>query len=141
MLTGNNAVGANPAASDVFIPVATSTAPQTRVVHLRSLEALRTAHSDWDDLWRRSEVTFPTMRAELIAQWVEHFASGAEFHALAVEHHGRWAAALPMLRKKIGPLIVAGVLPCNQWSSSGEFLLDLSADVNPAVEALLDALH
>ena len=65
----------------------------------------------------------------------------AEFHAIAIEQNGRWVAALPMLRRKIGRLINAGVLPCNEWSSSGEFLLDLSADVDSVMELFLNAIN
>ena len=120
----------NPAAGDLGTPATILPPSKPQVIHLRSLEELRAAASDWDDLWRRSEVTFPTMRAELLAQWIEHFAAGAEFHAIAVQQEGRWVAALPIVRRKIGRLINAGVLPCNEWSSSGECLLDFSADVN-----------
>jgi CelD/BcsL family acetyltransferase involved in cellulose biosynthesis len=130
----------NPAAGDHVIPATILPPSKPQVIHLRSLEELRAAASDWDDLWRRSEVTFPTMRAELLAQWIEHFAADAEFHAIAVQQDGRWVAALPIVRRKIGRLIKAGVLPCNQWSSSGECLLDFSADVKQVLHLLLDAL-
>jgi CelD/BcsL family acetyltransferase involved in cellulose biosynthesis len=131
----------NPAAGDLVIPATILPPSKPRVIHLHSLEELRAAASDWDDLWRRSEVTFPTMRAELLAQWIEHFAADAEFHAIAVQQDGRWVAALPILRRRIGRLIKAGVLPCNQWSSSGECLLDFSADVKQVLQLLLDALR
>ena len=140
MSLGNNIIGMNPMTGEIIIPLAASPSSELRVIHLRSVEELRAAASDWDDLWQRSEVTFPTMRAELLAQWIEHFAAGAEFHAIAVEQGGRWVAALPMVRRKIGRLINAGVLPCNEWSSSGECLLDPSADVNRVMEVFLDAL-
>jgi CelD/BcsL family acetyltransferase involved in cellulose biosynthesis len=95
-----------------------------RIVHLRSLEELRAAASAWDDLWRRSETTFPTLRAELIAQWIEHFAPQAKFMAVAVEENGRFMAALPLLRRKIARVFRGGAFPCNEWSSSGDLLWD-----------------
>ncbi len=49
-------------------------------------------------------------------------------------------AALPLVRRRIGGIVRAGALPCNQWSSSGECLLDLSADANCTLPMLLDAL-
>jgi CelD/BcsL family acetyltransferase involved in cellulose biosynthesis len=130
----------NQAMGDIVVPATIPQPNNPRIIHLRSLEELRAAALDWDDLWQRSEVTFPTMRAELLAQWVEHFAAGAEFHAVAVRRGGRWVAALPMVQRRIGRLIKAGVLPCNQWSSSGECLLDFSADVNQIMPVFLDAL-
>lgn len=140
MFLGNNIVGMNPMTGEIIIPPAASPPSELRVVHLRSVQELRAAASNWDDLWQRSEVTFPTMRAELLAQWIEHFAARAEFHAIVVEQDGRWAAALPMVRRKIGRLVNAGALPCNEWSSSGECLLDFSADVIRVMAVFLDAL-
>lgn len=124
----------------IIVQSAISPPGSPQVMHLSSLEQLRFAASDWDDLWLRSEVTFPTMRAELLAQWIEHFAPDAEFHAVAIRQGGQLAAALPLVRRKIGRLINAGVLPCNQWSSSGELLLDPSADANQIMPLLLDGL-
>ncbi len=45
-------------------------------IHLTSVAALRTNAAAWDDLWQRSDVSLPLLRAELLAQWVEHFAPG-----------------------------------------------------------------
>jgi hypothetical protein len=98
------------------------TAP--RIVHLRSVEELRAAAPAWDDLWRRSAAAFPTLRAELIAQWVEHFAPRAKFMAVAVEENGRFNTALPLLRHKIARVFRGGAFACNAWSSSGDLLLD-----------------
>jgi hypothetical protein len=111
-----------------------------RIIHLHSVGELRDVADLWDDLWLRSEVTFPTMRAELLAQWMEQFAAGSRFHAIVVEHDGRWVAALPLLRRKIGRLIDADALPCNEWSSSGEFMLDPSADDDRIMDAFFDAI-
>jgi CelD/BcsL family acetyltransferase involved in cellulose biosynthesis len=113
---------------------------EPRVIHLHSACELRKAADAWDDLWQRSEVTFPTMRAELLAQWIEHFATGSRFHTIAIEQENRLVAALPLLRRKLGGLISAGVLPCNEWSSSGEFLLDQSADADRVMDVFFHAM-
>ena len=96
------------------------------VVHLDSLDALRATAEAWDDLWRRSDATLPSLRAELLAQWVEHFARPDDFHAVAVEAEGRLVAALPLVRRRIAGLLDAGAMPCNEWSASGDLLLDSS---------------
>jgi CelD/BcsL family acetyltransferase involved in cellulose biosynthesis len=111
-----------------------------RIVHLRNLEELRAAAPAWDDLWRRSETTFPTVRAQLIAQWVEHFAPRAEFMAVAVEENGRFTAALPFVRRKIARVFRGAAFPCNEWSSSGDLLLDPNAGVEQTLDLLLSAL-
>jgi hypothetical protein len=64
----------------------------------------------------------------LLAQWVEHFARPDDFHALAVEAQGRLVAALPLVRRKIARLLNAGTMPCNEWSASGDLLLDSSVE-------------
>ena len=104
-----------------------------RIVHLRSLEELRAIAPAWNDLWRRSATTFPTLRAEHIAQWVEHFAPRAKFMAVAVEEDGRLTAALPLLRRKIAHVFRGGAFPCNEWSSSGDLLW--AADVESGYHA------
>jgi len=66
---------------------------------LDSIGAIRCRAAAWDRLWQRSEVSLPTARAELTAQWLEHFARKASFCVLSVEDDGdlvacyRWQAA------------------------------------------------
>src|SRR3972149_5293608 len=97
------------------------------LVHLTSAAALRNAATAWDDLWWRSDVTLPTVRAELLAQWLEQFGGKAEFHALAVESGGHWVAALPLVSRRIAGVIRAGSLPCNPWLPCGDLLIDPTA--------------
>jgi CelD/BcsL family acetyltransferase involved in cellulose biosynthesis len=130
----------NPAADEFVVSTAIQSSDNAQVVHIRSPDELRAAAADWDDLWLRSDVTFPTIRAELLAQWLERFAGLAEFHAVAIKRDGRFVAALPIVRRRLGGAIRAGVLPCNEWSSSGECLLDFAADANAALSSLLKAL-
>lgn len=112
---------------------------QLRIVHLDSLIALRSAAEAWDDLWRRSTATLPSLRAELLAQWVEQFARPEQFHAIAVEAEGRLVAALPLAPRRIGRVLPVAAMPCNEWSSSGELLWDASA-APAAIDALAAAI-
>jgi len=112
-----------------------------RLIHLNSLDELRAAAGAWDDLWRRSDVAVPTARAELVAQWVEQFAPGARFRAVAVEDQGQWVAALPLVGRRIKRIIAAGTMPSNQWSASGELLLDPTADPEPVSSALVAGMR
>ena len=68
-----------------------------RTIYLTSVEQLRAAAADWDDLWWRSETALPTARAETLAQWVEQFRPHAKFHVLIVADGPRWVAALPLV--------------------------------------------
>lgn len=111
-----------------------------RLVHLASIADLRAAAAAWDDLWQRSEVTMPTARAETLAQWLDQFAPQADFRALVVEDRGQWIAALPLVHRKLGRIVDAGVLPSNEWSLCGELLLDPGAEADAALDALVAAL-
>jgi CelD/BcsL family acetyltransferase involved in cellulose biosynthesis len=130
------------------IPISTSTyhgtTPVTslRVIHLTSIDQLREESAAWDDLWWRSHAALPTARAELIAQWVEHFRPRAAFRAIVVERRGRWVAALPLIGQPIGWMFPVGRLPGNAWSTCGELLLDAStaADADDAEVAGADAV-
>ncbi len=112
---------------------------QQRIIHLKSIDDLRSAAPAWDDLWWRSDVALPTARAELLAQWLECFARRSDFHAFAVEEDGRWVAALPLISRRLAGLLPAGTLPCNPWSPCGELLLDPAADTAAALDAILAA--
>jgi CelD/BcsL family acetyltransferase involved in cellulose biosynthesis len=110
-----------------------------RLVQLNSATEIRAAASEWNDLWRRSEVTVPTARAELIAHWIEHSAPAA-VRALAVERDGRFVAALPLIGGRLKRFIPIGRLPYNNWSWAGDLLLDPAADIPEALNRLLAGL-
>lgn len=108
-----------------------------RVLHIRSLDQLRDRAADWDDLWLRSDVALPTLRAELIAQWAEAFALRERLMALTIEDGGRMLAALPLVGSRVPPLpLRLGGLTANPWSPNGELLLDPECDVAAVARAL-----
>ncbi|MBN2473734.1 MAG: GNAT family N-acetyltransferase [Pirellulales bacterium] len=110
-----------------------------RLVQLDSIDQLRAAAPVWDDLWWRSDVAFPTYRAELVAQWVEQFAPGEEFRALVVADQRQWVAALPLVSRKLCKVIRACELPLNEWISRGEVLWDAAADADAVMDLLAQA--
>lgn len=113
-----------------------------QVLSITSLDELRSFASAWDDLWRRSDVTLPMARAEMIAQWVEEFSPEAEFRALVVEDGGRWLAALPLISRRKAGLGTIGALPTNEWPSGAELLWDNAAVGDARIgDAFLDALR
>lgn len=112
-----------------------------RVVEIESVSALREAAPAWDDLWQRSEITSPLLRAEMVAQWVEHFAPRSGFHALAVEEGGRYLAALPLVRCFHCPGFTVGGTTTNAWSPNGDLLLDRHVDAAAPLNALVAALR
>jgi hypothetical protein len=102
---------------------------------------LRAVAGKWDDLWWRSDVTMPTVRAELVAQWVEQFAPQSRFHALVVEDQDQYVAALPLVDHRIAPLVQVGGLPSNEWAPSGSLLLDEQADTHAVLDVLVEAIE
>jgi CelD/BcsL family acetyltransferase involved in cellulose biosynthesis len=108
-------------------------------IHLTSVADLRADAAAWDDLWQRSDVALPLLRAELLSQWVEHFAPQADFRALVVADQSRWIAALPLVSCRVGRLMSAGQLPCNPWAPCGDLLCDAAAVEDDAVMDLLAA--
>lgn len=113
-----------------------------RLLHLRSVAELRGRAAAWDDLWQRSDLALPTLRAELIAQWVEAFAPRQRLSLLAVEEGNELLAALPLVGRPVGrvPLLRAGGLTANPWSPNGELLLDPQCDAAAVARLLADAL-
>jgi CelD/BcsL family acetyltransferase involved in cellulose biosynthesis len=111
-----------------------------RTIHLTSVADLRAAASAWDDLWQRSDVALPLLRAELLARWLVDFHPQADFHALVVADQSRWIAALPLVSCRVGWVIPAAGLPCNPWASCGDLLCDAMApDVDVAMDLLVAA--
>lgn len=107
---------------------------------LDSVESIRAAAAAWDSLWQRSGVTLPTARAELVAQWLEHFAPSRAAQALVVEQNGEFLAALPLAGRRIRRLITVGDVTWNEWSPSGELLLDPHCEAEAVLGRLLDGL-
>lgn len=107
---------------------------------LDSVESIRAVAPAWDSLWQRSGVTMPTARAELVAQWLECFAPGKAAQSLVVEQDGEFLAALPLVGRRIRRLLTVGDVTWNEWSPSGELLLDPQCDVGAVLSCLLDGL-
>lgn len=111
-----------------------------RVIEFASPCQLRRYAYHWDALWQRSEVTVSTVRAELLAQWLEQFAPRRRFRALVVEQHGRFQAALPLVDRPLGGILDVGGLPSNEWTHGGDLLVDRAESATEAVDALVRAL-
>ena len=107
---------------------------------LDSVHQLRAVAPAWDALWQRSETTFPTARAELVAQWLEHFAPRARLRILLVREADELVAALPLVGRRLRAVLPVGDLTMNYWSPNGELLLDPTADQEPVLDILADAL-
>jgi CelD/BcsL family acetyltransferase involved in cellulose biosynthesis len=111
-----------------------------RLIQLDSVSEIRAVAAAWDDLWRRSEVALPIARAELVAQWLETVAPRATVRALAIEQDGQLVAALPLVGGQVHRLLRVGRLPANHWSWAGDLLVDPSAELEPAMELLAEAV-
>jgi CelD/BcsL family acetyltransferase involved in cellulose biosynthesis len=112
-----------------------------RIVRLDSVAEIRGAAAAWDDLWWRSDVAWPIARAELVAQWIEQFAPQSPLLCLAVEDQGQWVAALPLVCTPRWRVLKSGTLPGNEWSPSGDLLLDPDADAEVVLDVLLGRLR
>lgn len=99
-----------------------------RVLHLKSLAELRLHAGAWDCLWQRSAVTIPTVQAALLEHWLVHFENAGNFEAIVVERDGRWAAALPLVRRRLRGVLSAATMPSNHWTPAGDLLVDPAAD-------------
>ncbi|MBN2580009.1 MAG: GNAT family N-acetyltransferase [Pirellulales bacterium] len=104
---------------------------------INSVEELRSAAADWDDLWQRSDVAAPTARAELVAQWVEAFAPRSGFRAAVVRDQGKLVAALPLVRKRLYRVLSAAMIPANAWLPTGGGLL---VDADRATDQVMGLL-
>ena len=104
---------------------------------LHSTSELRSLHTSWDDLWQRSDLTSALVRAESTANWVDHFCPHASFRAVTVERAGRLVAALPLVIRRLRPMLTVAALPTNEWSVNGDLLLDRDEDVAAVLDKLV----
>jgi CelD/BcsL family acetyltransferase involved in cellulose biosynthesis len=114
------------------------------VFHLEQfdrVEEIRASAAAWDDLWRRGEVTIPTARAELVAEWVEAFAPAARLRALVVRRGEVMVAALPLVGRRVGGVLPVGGTTVNYWSPNGELLLDPTGDTEAILDLLIDGIE
>jgi CelD/BcsL family acetyltransferase involved in cellulose biosynthesis len=111
------------------------------LLQLDSIAQLRALSEAWDRLWLRSEVSIPTARAELVAQWLEHFAPRDQLRVLIVRQEGKLVAALPLVSQRRRRLLTVGDLTWNCWSPNGELLLDPAVDADRVLDRLTEALE
>lgn len=110
---------------------------------LHSTSQLLGHAADWNDLWQRSQCSWPTMRAEPLAQWCNTFCPRAKLQLLIAEHDGQWTAALPLYVDRVGPLAAAR-LPGGDLCSVGDLLFDESlarGEAEAAARLLVDAVR
>lgn len=107
------------------------------ILHYRSTAELRDDADRWDELWLRSDVAAPTMRAALIADWADCFAANDRFAAVALEDDGRLVAALPLIARRSSHLLRLGVLPVDDWNLANDILLDPQSDAEELCRRLV----
>jgi CelD/BcsL family acetyltransferase involved in cellulose biosynthesis len=113
--------------------------PQVHV--LDSFQDIAAMADRWNDLWQRSDVTSPVMRAETLGNWLDCFAPEQEFRAVVVEHQDRLLAALPLVEQKWARFITTGGLPVNEWSMAGDLLLDRAEEAADAAGRIAGTLN
>jgi CelD/BcsL family acetyltransferase involved in cellulose biosynthesis len=111
-----------------------------KLVRLESIDAIRRAAGGWDRLWLASDVSMPTVRAEMVAGWIEHFAPQGPVVALVVEEAGEPVAALPLAARRLANVVPVGDLTSNCWAASGDLLIRPDGDVDAALDLLAEGL-
>jgi CelD/BcsL family acetyltransferase involved in cellulose biosynthesis len=105
-----------------------------------SADEFRAYSAEWDDLWSRSSTTVPLARAAFVAHWIDAFSPHQPIRAVAVEHDGRFVAAIPLIEERIKRVLPVLKLPTNHWASNGDLLLDQSTLAAQEQDRALDML-
>jgi len=113
---------------------------RVKIHHLNSLERVEAIGGAWDELWQRSANMFPSTQSAGISQWMRHFASSHNFHAIAIQHNNKLQAALPLVEQRWKRVFSVASLPGNEWSPIGNLMLDWSDDSPTAITKLVAAL-
>ena len=107
---------------------------------LTGAQALVDIQDEWNALWSRADVTYPGVRAENIAIWMQQFETDRELKLVTVWEQEQLVAALPLYDKerKFGSAVWS--LTCNCWADSGDLLLDPEHPSQDLCEALVSVL-
>ena len=107
---------------------------------LTGAQALVDIKDEWNALWSRADVTYPGVRAENIAIWMQQFETDRELKLVTVWEQEQLVAALPLYDKerKFGSAVWS--LTCNCWADSGDLLLDPEHPSQDLCEALVSVL-
>ena len=108
---------------------------------LIGLQSLLDNAKAWNDLWTRSDVTYPGSLAENIVAWMRRFEAHRDLIVSTVWDNERLVAALPLFNngKKFG--LSNWSLTTNCWAISGDLLLDPKYSSDLLCESLIDALE
>lgn len=101
-----------------------------------TLAELRQYADQWNDLWERSDVRLPTVRAEGVNLWCQSFAPRHDFTALVIESDKKFVAALPLLIDRAGKFFTVYRLPTNCTVNAGDLLVDPAHDLQLATQLL-----
>lgn len=110
------------------------------LAELDSIDSIRRAAAEWDDLWQHSALTLPSMRAEPLCLWLAHFARDAQVRALVVSRGGQMQAALPLIQSSRCRLFATGAQPVNEWALAGDLLLTSEEPPRDTLAALIEGL-
>lgn len=107
---------------------------------LTGTQALVEIQHQWNELWLRSDVTYPGKRAENIALWMQQFEVGRELKLVTLWEQKRLVAALPLYdrERKFGMSVWS--LTSNCWADAGDLLLDPDYPSEDLCDALVGAL-
>lgn len=106
---------------------------------LRSLRELVEIQEPWDRLWEQSDSTSPLTRNQPLVIWLKHFADERDLRVVTVWESDQLVAALPLVIVRKRGLKVAE-LPNNEWSFSGDLLIEKSNQAN-VMSALVQGLN
>lgn len=111
-----------------------------RLVKLNDVNQLRQAAAQWDELWQRSLVQLPTLRAEPLAQWIEKFASDQELCVMILADDDRFVAALPLIERRIKGVVRAGEF-ASAFDPRCGLLLDPGANASKVARGIATAMN
>jgi CelD/BcsL family acetyltransferase involved in cellulose biosynthesis len=113
-------------------------APAFRVRTLTNVAQMQEVADGWHELWSRCEgARTPYLSYEWVRTWAEHYVPDGGLHVLVVEHDGRVAGIMPLMRHRYG----GGPFSVFALETVGRESRNLIALVDPRLtETVIDAL-
>ena len=100
-------------------------------IDMDGFEFLSIYGAEWDDLFRRSDVSNPFSLSTNLRLAIKEFWPNCQFRIVAIKNgHGRFVAALPLIENSVLPGLNYLELPNNEWGNWGDLLIDSETNVD-----------
>ncbi len=108
---------------------------------IRNVEELSQIAEAWNRLLAKSDVSLPTLRAEVLIHWARFFRCEEDFSAIVVEDGNAIVAALPLMHRVKKKILPVATLAKSDWAETADLLMARDCDHSKASWEMAKAIR